>query len=210
MSAHPGVWAASTPAKHRNVLPQDAAGGNLILLDNRKTDIPEGGLLGEWERTYQLGVVLKGHKTVPLEDRQLDIWIYQPHVFDKDGKVGMPLWAAVAHARAQNMPVPKTDWESVISLPWRRIKELPLSVVIALQRGEDFAPHGRSICEKYCGTSETAYTVSGQGYRDSFPAANVAYVLKFDKGEAKDHQCLLNDATRTDILGYMHARRAMP
>lgn len=209
--AHPGVWAGPTPVRHRAVNAEDAKRGNLVLLDTRKTDIPEGGHLGEWERTYQLGVVSVANGTVPMSDRELKVWLYQPHVLDQDGKAGMPLWVAVAHARAHGLSEPKTDWESVISLPWRLIQELPLSVMNALDRGGNFVPQSRMLVKEYCRIPGiTAYKVQGSGYKDTCPALNVAYVCEFDRGEAKSNQCLLNAATSSDILAKMHARRDMP
>ena len=72
----PGVYAGQHPAKHRNVQPQDAKLGNLVLLDCRKADEPEDRVLGEWERTYSLALVANSHHRVDFEDRQLDVWMW--------------------------------------------------------------------------------------------------------------------------------------
>ena len=215
----PGVYAGQAPAKHRNVQPQDARSGNLVMLDCRKADEPEDLILGEWERTYSLALVCNSHHKVPVQDRQLDVWLCQPHLLEKDAsgewKTGIPLWLAVADAKANNKPAPKTDWPSVVQLPWCAIKELPLSVYKALQENPDqWEPHSRSLLKDFEGTKELAYKMPGrvnQGfYKQSRPVVNVSYVCQLDKGERKLKKFLLNEATQMDILSYMHAREHDP
>ncbi len=222
-------WRCSNdPLRHRAVEPKDAKRNNLVFIDSRSADNADAILLGDWERDFQLGLVMqrqdpKDPQLVDVDSKgmasrkrkrnmdldvshliELELKMFEPYWKDEVGKAVHPLWVESMKRRRRGEPSLKSDWKDVVSLPWRPIKQIPLQIARELLEKPAFVPQGRDLIQNYCGVEGAHCLKQSKGYRNWQKAGTVKYVFTFEKNERRNETIQFNPRTQKEILAEIY------
>ncbi len=45
-----------------------------------------------------------------------------------------PLWVSIAKAKKSGLPEPPSNWQDVVSLPWRAVQQIPLGILKVIDK----------------------------------------------------------------------------
>ena len=191
---------------HRNIKPQDAKRGNVVVFDvrDRGQDANDDMYLGEWDKTYEVGVVVQFvNKSLPDESKwEIECEIYEPYTVDDGGIPVEPLWVAIARAKKSGLPEPPSNWRVVASLPWKAVQQVPIRVLKAIDKNFDIQNvPTRQIKKDFMGCGLDALKLpQSQPWRYKLPYPNVRFVMRRAAGEASKKMFNLDDHGREHLM----------
>ena len=183
-----GTLAGATRGEVRfDVEPHDAWRetkiGNLALFSQRGTEnLSAETTIGDWEKSFFVGAVTKHHhKEQGKEHHSVDIKMFQPVIVSPESKHSIPLWAWKELKKANGQTI-STDWKDVVGMRWEPIKEVPLSMMVALE-GPSYVPAPNTVIKDFLGSKVDAVKVLGGKYIQRVPIKNSRYVMKASKND---------------------------
>ena len=183
-----GTQAGATRSEVRfNVEPQDAwketKKGNIALFSQRATvNLTDKNTIGDWEKSFAVGAV-RNHfnRDKGKEHHEVEIRLYQPVIYSPETKLSVPLWAWKELKKSSGETV-STSWKDVVGMRWEPIKEVPLSMMVALE-GPGYIPGPRTVIKDFLGSKVDAVKVTDGRYMQRVPVKNSRYVMKVSKEE---------------------------
>ena len=197
---------AGKEANHRNIQPQDAKQGNVVVFDvrDRGQDADQDMYFGEWDKTYEVGVVMQFLNKSEADQGmwQLDCVIYEPYKVNDDGNAVEPLWVSIAKAKKSGLPEPPSNWQDVVSLPWRAVQQIPLRILMAIDKNFNHrAVPTRMLKADFMGSGEDVLKLpQSKPWRYNLPYPNVRFVMKRGKGEATKKMFKLDEHGREHLM----------
>lgn len=169
---------------------ENAAWKNFVIVDHSAGT--SEAHVGEWESQFVVGYV-KTNKGMDLQ-----VQLYEPWVQDENGCPTMPLWLSdELKAREDIDYEPSTDWETVLSLPWKQVKAVPYRIAEAMfleeNPGGSFEPPLSRVKHTFMDHEVKVYKyLSSKGYcTETFSRENVLFVVQSHPHERPGHDGVL-------------------
>lgn len=200
-----GLICRDEPLKFKNTRPKDAKTGNLVLLDVRNAGNDKDVLVGDWEASYQFGIVARRELQDPdnsagkPKDYLLHLIMWEPYYkSEADGKY-RPLWVENAIRAKKGLDLLPTTWQAVVRLPWCPVKQIPLEHSRKLLGIPNFKPSKGGLVSNFMDSGVDCHK-QPKGYRHSELASTVRHVFQFEKAERNKNLINFTVDSQRDIL----------
>jgi hypothetical protein len=196
---------AGKEANHRNIQPQDAKQGNVVVFDvrDRGQDADQDMYFGEWDKTYEVGVVMHYNKShADASMWQFECEIYEPYTVNDCGNAIEPLWVTIAKAKKSGLPEPPSNWQVVSSLPWRAVHQVPIRILKAIDKNfSDRDLNPRMLKKNFLESGADVLKLpQTKPWRYNLPYPNVRFVMKRAQGEATKKMFKLDEHGREHLM----------
>jgi hypothetical protein len=191
---------------HRNIKPQDAKRGNVVVFDvrDRGQDSDDDMYLGEWDKTYEVGVVMQFLNKSDVDESKWEIEceIYEPYTVGDGGILVEPLWVTIAKAKKSGLPEPPSNWRVVASLPWRPVYQVPIRILKAIDKNFDIkSVPARELRKDFMGCGQDILKLpQSKPWRYKLPYPNVRFVMRRAVGEATKKMFKLDDHGQKHLM----------